>query len=170
MLTAFLPGVQVTYQGEELGMTNGKVDCEKQGVDFKDDCKTYPDKTRDYERTPFQWTAGDYAGFSKAIPWLPIAEDYKTINVEVESNSPASHLNRYLAAQGMRRHLKGNASNLVEVRSKGDDKILHLRRGAQLDTVFDFLFNMDGEKLNVTLETQGLFQIIVSSKADKKLR
>jgi alpha-glucosidase len=42
-----------------------------------------------------QWDAGRYAGFSSAQPWLPVAADYDTHNVVVQSGDPASLLNLY---------------------------------------------------------------------------
>lgn len=171
MLTAFLPGIQVTYQGEELGMENGKVDCEKDGVDFKDDCKTYPDKTRDYERTPFQWSADDNAGFTKGKPWLPIAEDYKTVNVEEEKKVTNSHLKVYIAAQKLRSHLKGNASNVVLVHDNDKEDLLYLSRdGLNSNVVFNFIYNMNKDKQNVTLHPKGHIEVLASSKSEHKLR
>lgn len=60
--------------------------------------------TRDPERTPFQWTAGPNAGFSDAPKtWLPVAENYKTVNVEVERADERSHLLVYTNLQRLRK-------------------------------------------------------------------
>jgi len=64
MLTATLPGASVTYQGEELGMTNVWISW-KDTVD-PSACNTNPSiyerYSRDPERTPFQWADAQDAG------------------------------------------------------------------------------------------------------------
>lgn len=50
---------------------------------------------RDPQRTPMQWSAAKNAGFSDGEPWLPIAEDYNRVNVEVERDDPVSMLALY---------------------------------------------------------------------------
>lgn len=84
------------YYGEELGMRNNDP---KRKEDVRDPIGKlgWPnEKGRDGERTPMQWTAGTDAGFSTAkSTWLPVAPDYKTVNVAVEERQPDSLLNYY---------------------------------------------------------------------------
>ncbi|KAH9634241.1 hypothetical protein HF086_012703 [Spodoptera exigua] len=95
MLALILPGVTITYQGEELGMTDGNISW----VDTKDPqaCNTedpinYWKSSRDPARTPFHWDASANAGFSTASStWLPVADNYKTVNVAVEKAATKSH-------------------------------------------------------------------------------
>lgn len=48
------------------------------------------------ERTPFQWDSTTSAGFStNSKTWLPVASNYKEVNVKVERETPNSHLNVY---------------------------------------------------------------------------
>ncbi len=42
-----------------------------------------------------QWNGTPNAGFSSAIPWLPVDDRYKTYNVETERKDPQSILNYY---------------------------------------------------------------------------
>ncbi|XP_073812675.1 maltase A3-like [Musca autumnalis] len=98
MLVMLLPGVSVTYQGEELGMTDGVISWEET-VDPAA-CNSNPDifenLTRDPCRTPFQWSAEKNAGFSEGNKtWLPLASGYETVNVEAESSADKSHLKIY---------------------------------------------------------------------------
>ncbi|XP_061399004.1 maltase A1-like [Musca vetustissima] len=109
MLVMLLPGASVTYQGEELGMTDGKISWEDT-VDpaacnsNKDIFEKY---TRDPTRTPFQWSAEKNAGFSDGPKtWLPLAEDYKTVNVEMESQADKSHLKIYKELVQLRKSSK----------------------------------------------------------------
>jgi len=84
------------YYGEEIGMvtTPPKTKAEVQDPVGKTGWPKY--KGRDGERTPMQWDTGKNAGFSSAAKtWLPVAANYKTVNVQVESAQPASLLNWY---------------------------------------------------------------------------
>ena len=53
---------------------------------------------RDPERTPMQWSAEPHAGFTTGTPWLPIAEDYRTCNVEAQDPRSVLTLHRCLIA------------------------------------------------------------------------
>ena len=99
MLLLTLRGTPFIYQGEELGMHDGEVKPEE----FQDPQGVNIGISRDYCRTPFHWTPGQYAGFSTARPWLPVASDYQTLNVEVEKNDPHSTLCLYRRLIDLRR-------------------------------------------------------------------
>ncbi|XP_058832024.1 maltase 2-like isoform X2 [Topomyia yanbarensis] len=95
MVELSLPGVSVTYQGEEIGMT----DYELTWADTKDPaaCQTsstdYQKYTRDPARTPFHWNTTSMAGFTMGTStWLPINPIYTTVNVETELNTDKSHI------------------------------------------------------------------------------
>ncbi|KAJ0182097.1 hypothetical protein K1T71_002819 [Dendrolimus kikuchii] len=101
MILLLMPGIAVTYMGEEIGMVDGYVSWEDT-VDPSgcntDDPINYWTASRDPERTPFQWSADKNAGFSTGDKtWLPVADGYETLNVEVQSAVDRSHLNVYKA-------------------------------------------------------------------------
>jgi len=84
------------YYGEELGMvTNTPTKVE----DVRDPIGRigWPrEKGRDGERTPMQWNNDTNAGFGgTGTPWLPVGENYKTVNAATESKDPDSLLNYY---------------------------------------------------------------------------
>lgn len=94
-LNMLLPGVAVTYQGEEIGMRDGYVSWEDT-VDVealnRGDEDTYMLYSRDPARTPFHWNNLTNAGFSTANrTWLPVADDYKEINLAKQKEDPISH-------------------------------------------------------------------------------
>jgi alpha-glucosidase len=72
-IAQLLPGVAVTYNGEEIGMENTYISFEEcvdpQGVNAGPD--GYLEKTRDLERTPFQWddttSAGEQLHLSESL-------------------------------------------------------------------------------------------------------
>ena len=63
-LSLLLPGVALTYNGEEIGMEDTSITWEQcldpQGRNAGPD--EYLSYTRDLERTPFQWSDADNAG------------------------------------------------------------------------------------------------------------
>ena len=50
---------------------------------------------RDSARTPMQWSAERYAGFSEAVPWFFVNDNYTSINVAAQEEDPDSLLNFY---------------------------------------------------------------------------
>ena len=99
------------YQGEELGMTNAKYtsieqyrDVEslnyfkiltEQGKTEDEALKIIGERSRDNGRTPMQWSAEKFAGFSTSNAWISSPNNYKEINVAAEENDPDSILNFY---------------------------------------------------------------------------
>ncbi len=86
----------LTYYGADIGMAT-TVPTRKEDVKDPIGITGWPnEKGRDGERTPMQWTPGPQAGFStNPHTWLPVAPDYKTVNVETESGQPDSLYNWY---------------------------------------------------------------------------
>jgi alpha-glucosidase len=99
MLLLTLRGTPFIYQGEELGMQDGSVPPEQ----YQDPQGINIGISRDLCRTPFHWTPDRYAGFSATKPWLPIAAEYRTHNVETEMFDPSSTLNFYRRLIQLRR-------------------------------------------------------------------
>ena len=84
VLLLTLPGTAITYYGEEIGMTDAKVPL-KTSKDF-----------RDPQRSPMQWCSEQNAGFSSGVkPWLPVAGNFKTVNVDAQIADPSSPLQLY---------------------------------------------------------------------------
>ena len=59
--------------------------------------------SRDNARTPFQWNNDPQAGFTTGKPWLPVHENYSSVNAAVQENNPASLLNWYRKLIAFRR-------------------------------------------------------------------
>ncbi len=103
MMLLTLRGTPTLYYGDEIGMVNVPISPELArdpwglrvpGMELG----------RDPERTPMQWTPGRNAGFTYGPePWLPLATDCATVNVEKESSDPRSMLSLTRALLRMRR-------------------------------------------------------------------
>ncbi len=92
MFLLTLRGTPTCYYGDEIGMHNIPIPpALLQDPKSKEE---FPELSRDYQRTPMQWDSSANAGFTSqgVQPWLPIAEDYPTHNVEIEQHDPRSFL------------------------------------------------------------------------------
>jgi alpha-glucosidase len=80
MLLLTLRGTPTLYYGDEIGMRQIPIAPEQVRDPFE---KNVPGigVGRDGCRTPMQWDASTYAGFSTAKPWLPLAHDANHENV-----------------------------------------------------------------------------------------
>jgi alpha-glucosidase len=102
MLLLTLRGTPTLYYGDEIGMHDVGIPPERIQDPFE---RNVPGRGlgRDPQRTPMQWSAAKHAGFTAGEPWLPIAEDFTEVNVEVERDDPASMLSLYTQLITVRR-------------------------------------------------------------------
>ncbi|XP_055599788.1 maltase 2-like [Uranotaenia lowii] len=105
MVELSLPGVSVTYQGEEIGMLDYEISWEETLDPAA--CQTSKDVyqlyTRDPARTPFQWSNSSMAGFTTGTKtWLPVNTNYATVNVETEKAATISHLKNFMELMKIR--------------------------------------------------------------------
>ncbi|GFY56675.1 maltase A3 [Trichonephila inaurata madagascariensis] len=102
MIMMLLPGIPISYYGDELGMENGVISIEEMRDSFA--LRTKPSESRDPMRTPMQWDCSKNAGFSDCDkPWLPVNINYKNQNVEVERADPFSCLENFKKLVKLRR-------------------------------------------------------------------
>lgn len=118
-----LRGTPFVYQGEELGMRDGFVPPDQ----YQDPQGINIGISRDLCRTPFHWTPSKHAGFSSVKPWLPIAADYRTHNVETEMFAPTSTLNFYHRLIQLRRRHPALTLGSYRSLNAPDDCFVYLR-------------------------------------------
>ena len=87
-----LRGTPCLYQGEELGLPEGRVSREDLqdpfGIEF------WPDiPGRDGCRTPLAWNRGNNGGFSTGKPWLPVDERHVLLSVASQEQAADSTMN-----------------------------------------------------------------------------
>lgn len=108
MLATMLHGMEGTpyiYQGEELAMTNIRLDIDEYvdlethniykermelGFSHEDVMNSIWARGRDNARTPMQWNDGANAGFTTGTPWLAVNPNYVHINAEAALEDPDS--------------------------------------------------------------------------------
>ncbi|KAH1026159.1 hypothetical protein HUJ05_010720 [Dendroctonus ponderosae] len=136
ILASILPGARITYQGEEIGQENGEVTCE-QGYDPQaiKDCSTYQQTSRDFERTPFQWSSGVQAGFNEGhTPWLPVSEKYVQTNLERQSDAKQikTHYKIYTTMLRLKTLFADGAEESTTWGSTNDGKVFYLKRSTDV--------------------------------------
>jgi alpha-glucosidase len=94
MLLLTLRGTPTLYYGDEIGMDDAVIPKDKI-QDPREIIEPGIGVGRDPQRTPMQWTAGKYAGFSDKEPWLPVSADKSEVNVETQRTNPDSLLSFY---------------------------------------------------------------------------
>jgi oligo-1,6-glucosidase len=113
MLHAFLltqRAIPYIYNGDEIGMTNIRFKNIEQYNDLQTRNRYYlalkegkqqaadyllmqQELSRDNSRTPMQWSNTANAGFTTGKPWLPINDNYTTVNAAMQDTSANSILN-----------------------------------------------------------------------------
>ncbi|KAL6256798.1 hypothetical protein P5V15_011737 [Pogonomyrmex californicus] len=158
MLAMILPGVAVTYYGEEIGMVD-KMDISWEDTQDPQACNAEKDKyksrSRDPVRTPYQWDPSKNAGFSKATKtWLPIHDNYVDVNLLAQKYNNDSHYYVYRVLTELR-----NSSKALQLGSLTTDVInntvLHILRKTDNEAV-TLLINFSDEKEQVIDLTETL--------------
>jgi alpha-glucosidase len=128
MLLLTLRGTPTMYYGDEIGMRDVPIAPDKVQDPFE---KNIPGRGlgRDPERTPMQWDNSAQAGFSSGTsPWLPIAEDFTTVNVAAEKHQPASLLTLYKRLIELRRAETALSVGAFARLPADDDLLAYVRR------------------------------------------
>jgi alpha-glucosidase len=144
VLLLTLPGMAFIYNGDEIGMKNGVIPRE-----LVQDPAALEGYGRDPERTPLQWSDAPNAGFTTAkSAWLPVADDYRTHNVETETASPDSFLSLYRKLGKLRNQSEALRYGSMEVLDSGHHDVLAFRRHSD-DESFTILINFSKAKVAI---------------------
>ena len=164
MLLLTLRGTPTLYYGDEIGMHNVEIAPDQVQDPFE---KNVPGKGlgRDPERTPMQWDSSPQAGFTTAEPWLPIAEDYQTINVAAKRADPQSVLSLYRRLVALRQKEKALAIGSYQaVEAEGD--LLAYRRRYE-EEQFLIVLNLGDDAQELPIEALGEGLVIISTHLDR---
>lgn len=147
----FLRGTPFIYQGEEIGMTNPNYQTISEYNDIEthnnyqimlekgyDEAKVMAiiqAKSRDNSRTLMQWDSSKNAGFTTGQPWLDVASNYPTVNVEAELNNP----NGIFAYYKKLIHLRKTEDALINGTYQGilldDPKVMAYLRTTEMEEI-----------------------------------
>ena len=118
-ISFMLRGLPWIYQGQEIGMENlpfasiDEIDdvstldeyqvALKAGLNTQDALSAVAFFSRDNARTPFQWSASRYAGFTSGTPWLRTNPNYTRINAAEQMGRADSLFSYYKALIALRK-------------------------------------------------------------------
>lgn len=152
MIELTLPGVSVTYQGDEIGMVDVAISWEEtvDPAGCNEGEANYAAKSRDPVRTPFQWDGTTLAGFTDGpSTWLPVGPNYRSVNVDVENADPKSHLSIFKALMKLRESdtfLYGDWRTIAI-----EDTVFAIVRDLKVSDMYITLVNLGSSTENVNL-------------------
>ena len=166
-------GTPFIYEGQEIGMTNVAWDSIEmyndisahaqfdfainEGFSAAEALEFVHFFSRDNARTPMQWNDTTNAGFSTGETWLPVNENYKTINAAAEDKNPDSVLNWY------RKLAKLRADN--KELTQGDYKLLL----ADSEEIFAFSRSLNGKTFVTAINFSNEKVALPKDFTDKKI-
>ncbi len=166
MLLLTLRGTPTMYYGDELGMPNGDLSPEQ----YQDPMALNEpgiNRSRDLERTPMQWDASPFAGFSTVAPWLPVTEDYPTRNVNAQLADSHSILNLVKQLIALRQQTPAlNHGDYTTVSVPMPDVLAYLRPDGATRFLIVLNFAAISQELNLAaVAPQG--QILLSTRLNR---
>ncbi|XP_011184381.2 maltase A1 [Zeugodacus cucurbitae] len=154
ILLQTLPGNAVTYNGEEIAMTDVYISWED-SVDpqaCNSDPVRYYDLSRDPARTPYQWDASPNAGFTAGDhTWLPVSDDYKQNNALAQLRAPQSHLQIFKKLIRLRKEPSFVDGDL-NIKALDDDIIIYSRQKTGSD-LYVIVLNLGSSNKTLNLNS-----------------
>lgn len=172
-------GIPFMLQGEEIGMVSelrGDIsqyrDPEnfvfyeqfiKQGMSKEEALELLNNGARDGSRSPMQWNAERFGGFSTTTPWIDINSDYLTWNVEDQINDKESILHFYKEIIKLKQEddlfIYGTCEFI-----KTDNKDLFIYKRCWQGEIATILCNTGYKKINIEKYQEG--ETILSNQND----
>jgi alpha-glucosidase len=158
MLLLALRGTPTLYYGDEIGMEQVAIPPE----DVRDPLeKNVPGLGlgRDGARTPMQWDREPFAGFSRARPWLPMADNIGAANVADQRHDARSLLNLYRHLIRLRRSHPALQFGSYRPIDASGDLLVFARELAQESLVI--ALNLGSER--IALHAPGMSGAVIAS-------
>ncbi|XP_043479565.1 alpha-glucosidase-like [Leptopilina heterotoma] len=174
MLSMVLPGFCVVYNGDEIGMVNKFLTWEE--TRDISGCNAGPDryfiKSRDPERTPFQWDDSVSGGFSTSEKtWLPVHENYKTLNLKRQKLQDVSNYKFFKSLTNLRKNFSVIKNGDFDMKLMSDNVLVVLRSLEGLSSVVLVINTAETEvvvDVNIWLNIPKQM-VVYSSNVDSKI-
>lgn len=179
LMNLTLRGTPLIYQGEEIGMTNCRLEKDEwrdyEAINIYSTLQTMMHlpkfiakkvvqrMTRDHARTPVQWDESDYAGFSDHQPWIKVNPNYKQINLKKDLVLETSINRWYKQVIALRKAYTALNTGVMEPVLKNHKQILgYVRKDDKAE--FLVLINLSSSLARFNLKTEG--SILMDSYPD----
>ncbi len=129
MLLLTLRGTPTIYYGDEIGLSEVALNPDEVRDPLEHNVPGLG-IGRDGARTPMQWDASAYSGFSQHQPWLPLAPDHRVENISNQRHDQTSILNLYRRLIAARRALPVLSLGSYRPIAAQGDLLLFLREHA----------------------------------------
>lgn len=183
MTLYFLPGTSITYQGEEIGMTNVLYEqlsdfrdtevftefqnMTKAGYSETEALTLIKARCRDNARTPMQWANEQNGGFSRGIPWIKTNLNFPTINVAEQEKDPNSILHLYQTILRLRNEdedIRNGKVSFFDVNNPVE--FSYINRGNHGDYLVIANFTKNPVQANIPLDTFEGFNLLLENYPD----
>lgn len=179
LMNLTLRGTPLIYQGEEIGMTNCRLEKDEwrdyEAINIYSTLQTMMHlpkfiakkvvqrMTRDHARTPVQWDESDYAGFSDHQPWIKVNPNYKQINLKKDLVLETSINRWYKQVIALRKAYTALNTGIMKPVLKNHKQILgYVRKDDKAE--FLILINLSSSLARFDLKTEG--SILMDSYPD----
>jgi glucan 1,6-alpha-glucosidase len=173
----FMKGTPYIYQGEELGMTNVRYDIseyrdiellnlynERKQLGFPEQeiMESIYVKGRDNARTPMQWDASEYAGFSSELPWIKENANYRQINAKEQLSREDSVFHYYKKLIELRKKHEIIRFGNYELLLAEHEQIFAYTRSYGNQSLL-VICNFTGEATECSLKKEEKYQLLLSN-------
>lgn len=172
-------GTPYIFQGDELGMTNTHFhdidryrDVEsrnyfeilrEKGLSEDEALTVIDERSRDNCRTPMQWDATAYSGFSTAQPWIDPVDNYTEINAAAQVEDEDSIYSFYKMLIRLRKEETVISRGNIRFLENLPDEVIGYERAEEGRKIF-VLANLSGENQSAGSEPDG--EVIISNYRD----
>ncbi len=122
-----LPGLPFLYQGDEIGLDNGRVDVKEDPIAVRNEGAV----GRDGVRTPVPWSPDEPGfGFTTGEPWLPFGSNRDaSTTIAAQMDDPTSQWHRTRALLHLRRELDDLRFGPMPIWLEGHADVVAFARG-----------------------------------------
>ena len=124
-------------------------------------------RSRDNARTPMQWDGSPGAGFSEALPWIPINPNHTWLNAASQTADPRSIYTFYRALIAMRHERPAIVDGEFGVIETGREQIYAFRRSLGVETI-EVYVNLSDHAVTMDVEETEDAELLLGNYRDSE--